>query len=257
MKTKLLYLFTFITTLSFSQTNLVPNGNVESWTNSTTLDNWITENNVSQNTTDSTEGNSSASLLIIGNSSVNPKIVTKVPLTSGITYTVSYKFKYTTSSFTGSRSVCLKLVKDGSATTTTRCSTLNDNLWNFKEITFTPDQTGDYDLSISTSNFSGINTFEVLIDDIKVFDPLNLSVDYFKNDDQNQNIYPTITNGKIYFDKIENVDELNISVFNCIGQKENFVVNNNTIDLSRLATGIYFISLKTDKLNTVKRILKK
>ena len=58
---KLLFIITFYSVASFSQTNLATNGDLESWTNSTTLDNWTIENTVTQNTSDVAEGASSAS----------------------------------------------------------------------------------------------------------------------------------------------------------------------------------------------------
>lgn len=256
MKTKLLYLLTFYSILSYSQINLVTDGGLENWTSTTSLADWTIENDVSQNTTDFTEGSSSASLKIVGDSYVNPKIKTQVPLESGITYTVRYKYKYVTASFEGSHSVCVKLDKAGSATSTTSCAIPHDNLWGTSEITFTPDQTGDYNLSISTSNFFGSNSFEVLVDDVKVFDPLSTSVN---NADIKDSfiIYPTITDGQIYFDIIEQQGSYKIIIFDINGRKYMPKIESNSIDLSFLKSGIYFINYSTDGKNITKRIIKR
>jgi len=251
MKTKLLFLFTFYSIVSFSQTNLITNGNLESWTNSTTLDNWTIENNVSQNTTDVAEGNSSA-LFSISDNTLKPIILTTVPLTNGVEYTISYKFKYVSANFNGMHPITLKIIRAGSATTTTNNSFASNNDWVDKSITFTPDQTGDYDLNLSIATFDG-QPFEVLMDDIKVFDPLSLNVNEADNK-ENFNIYPTITEGNIYFDQVDN---FKFSVYDTNGRKQNVIFGNNSIDLSGLTTGMYFVNVKTNTKNITKKVIKK
>jgi len=256
MKTILLYLLIFYSILSYSQINLVTDGGLENWDSTTSLVDWTIENDVSQNTTDFTEGISSASLKIVGGSNLSPKIKTHVPLESGITYTVRYKHKYVTASFEGSHSVCIKLDKPGSATSTTACAIPHDNLWATSEITFTPDQTGDYNLSIATSNFFGSNSFEVLVDDVKVFDPLSVSINN-PNIKDSFIIYPTITDGQIYFDIIEQKENYKILIFDINGRKYMPKIESNSIDLSFLKSGIYFINYSTEEKNITKRIIKR
>jgi len=254
MKTKLLFLFTFYSIASFSQTNLVTNGNLESWTNSTTLDNWTIENNVSQNTTDTAEGNSSATFIISDNTP-KPLILAKVPLTNGIEYTITYKFKYVSSNFGGTHPITMKIIRAGSATTTTNNSFASNNNWVDKSINFTPDQTGDYDLSFSIATFDN-NGFEVLIDDIKVFDPSNLSVNDIESKESFK-IYPTITDGSLYLEQLEQVNNFKLSVYDINGRKQNVIFENNSIDLSGLANGMYFINLKTNTKNITKKVIKR
>lgn len=254
MKTKLLFLFALYSFASLSQTNLATNGNLESWTNSTTLDNWTIENNVSQNTTDVAEGTSSA-LFSISNNTLKPLILAKVPLTNGIQYTITYKFKYVSTNYNGMHPITLKIIKDGSATTTTNNSFASNNNWIDKSINFTPDQTGDYDLSFSIATFDG-QAFDVLIDDIKVFDPSNLSANDI-NYQENLDIYPTITNDKVYFEKLEQFENFNIYVFDINGRKQNVIFQNNSIDLSRLETGMYFVTLETNNNRITKKVIKK
>ena len=251
---KLLFIITFYSVASFSQTNLATNGDLESWTSSTTLDNWTIENTVTQNTSDVAEGASSASFSISDNT-LKPLILAKVPLINGTVYTISYKFKYVSANFNGTHPITLKIIRAGSATTTTNNSFASNNNWVDKSISFTPDQTGDYDLSFSIGTFDG-QSFEVLIDDIKVFDSSNMSV----NDINNKggiNMYPTITDGKIYFDKLEQVDNFKVLVFDINGRKQNVIFQNNSINLSELATGMYFVNLKNNTKNITKRVLKK
>ena len=254
MKTKLFFLLTFYSIVSFAQTNLANNGNLENWTNATTLDSWTIENEVTQNTTETAEGLSSASFLIRDNT-LCPKILTQVSLTNGIEYTISYKFKYISSNYNGAHPITMKIIRSGSATTITSSSFASNNNWVSKSINFTPDQTGDYDLSFSTATFDG-ESFEVLMDDIKVFDPLSASITD-TNIKGNFKIYPTITEGKIYFEQIALERNYNISIFDINGIKYNVKIQNNSIDLSFLKSGMYFVNYLSDKRNIIEKIIKK
>ncbi|TCI84734.1 T9SS type A sorting domain-containing protein [Tenacibaculum sp. M341] len=183
---KKIYTFAFLLFVSLfvkAQTNLVPNGGVENWTDATTLDDWITENNVSQNTTDVVEGSSSATLTI-GADDIRPKILAKVPMEMNVEYNVSYRFKYVDSNFGGTHPVSLRIIRSGSATTISSNRFASNNNWIEVSTTFTPDQTGDYDLSISTATFDS-EGFTVLIDDVKVVEPVeeivNIPDANFKN----------------------------------------------------------------------------
>lgn len=254
MKTKLLFLFTFSSILSFAQTNLVSNGNLESWTDSTTLENWTIENNVSQNTTDTAEGTSSA-FLSLSDNTLKPKILSQVPLESGIEYTITYKYKYVSANFGGSHPVTLRIVRESSATTSSFNTFASSNNWVTKTYTFTPDQTGDYDLSISIATFDS-QPFDVLVDDVQVYDPLNLSVTDLDTQD-NFKIYPTITEGKVFFDGLNQESDFEFSVFDTAGKKQNIKVENKSIDFSDLAAGMYFVNLKSETQTVTKRVIKK
>lgn len=76
------------------------------------------------------------------------------------------------------------------------------------------------------------------------------------------NLYPNPSNGKINFDIPASVGNLEITIYNSVGQKffsEQITSQTKTlktIDISSLAKGIYFISLKTaDKQHFVKLLL--
>jgi hypothetical protein len=167
MKTKLLLVCVLCTFNLFAQTNLVSNGGFETWTNSTTLSNWSTENNVSQNTQYFSEGSNSAQLTI-ANSSTRPKILAQVPMSAGTTYTVKYKYKYLSSNYGGTHPISLNIEKAGSASYLSSNSFASNNDWTQKETTFTPDQNISYDFSISVTTFDS-EGFEVLIDDVQVY----------------------------------------------------------------------------------------
>jgi Leucine-rich repeat (LRR) protein len=167
MKTKILILFAFCTFNLFSQTNVVPNGGFETWTNSTTLSDWATKNNVTQSTSSFIEGSKSAQLSI-ANSSTRPEIIAQVPMVAGKTYTVKFKYKYINTNYNGQHPISLNILKNGSATTLSSSTFATDNNWTVKETTFTPDQNMSYDLSISLFTFDAA-AFNVLIDDVQVY----------------------------------------------------------------------------------------
>jgi Leucine-rich repeat (LRR) protein len=168
MKMKLLFLLLILFSItSFSQINLVANGGFEDWTNNQNLANWTIENNVNQNVIGSAQEINSAELTITSSTNA-PKITTQVPMVAGVVYTVKYKFKYLSANYSGQHPISLKIIKDGSATTTTNSSFASNNDWVQKITTFIPDLTTSYDLSISTFTFDGA-TFEVLIDDVQVY----------------------------------------------------------------------------------------
>ena len=167
MKTKLLLVCVLCTFNLFAQTNLVQNGGFETWVNSTTLSGWTTENNVTQNTQNYSEGSNSAKLTI-ANSTAKPKILAQVPMVAGTTYTVKFKYKYLSSNYNGQHPISLQIEKEGSAKYISSNYFTSNNDWTQKETTFTPDQNISYDLSISVTTFDN-DGFEVLIDDVQVY----------------------------------------------------------------------------------------
>ncbi|CAD0002966.1 T9SS type A sorting domain-containing protein [Flavobacterium chungangense] len=253
MKTKLLLVCVLCTFNLFAQTNLVPNGGFETWTNSTTLSNWSTENNVSQNTQYYSEGTKSAKLTI-ANSSTRPKILAQVPMLAGTTYTVKYKYKYLSSNYNGLHPISLKMEKAGSASYLSSNSFASNNDWTQKETTFTPDQNISYDLSISVTTFDS-EGFDVLIDDVQVYVEGSLGLEDSVFD--KAALYPNPTKDQV---NITNIALEKATVYNVSGQLvKSFTLNpdntNNTISLSGLPSGIYFVYLTNKNAATVKKVI--
>ncbi len=71
------------------------------------------------------------------------------------------------------------------------------------------------------------------------------------------NVYPNPANTTITVDyKAENNDNVEISISNLVGQVVNTEVSNNTIDVSNLEAGIYFVSLRiNNNVSTQKLII--
>ncbi|TCN61007.1 T9SS C-terminal target domain-containing protein [Flavobacterium circumlabens] len=164
MKTKLLLLLLLANFSVFAQTNLVPDGGFDNWTGNTP-NSWTTTNSISQST-DAATGQYSAKLSLTAG--LSPKIIAQVPLKSGITYTVKFKYKYLNSNYSGSHPIALKLYNDESGSSISSSAFASNNAWTEKETTFTPSSDLTFNLSFSTFSFDD-EPFDVLIDDVKVY----------------------------------------------------------------------------------------
>ncbi|HSD08635.1 T9SS type A sorting domain-containing protein [Flavobacterium sp.] len=168
MKTKLLLLLLLLIGVnSFAQTNLVQNGKLETWTNTTTPENWTVENTVTKTNAFYVNETTSAKLSIT-DKTLAPKILTKVPMTAGVTYTIKYKYKYVNTNYSGMHPITLNISQNGASNTLSNNTFATNNNWTQNEATFTADQNLSYDLSISLFSFDNLS-FQVLIDDVKVY----------------------------------------------------------------------------------------
>ena len=167
MKTKLLLLLLLANFSIYAQTNLVPNGGFESWTNSTTPTNWTVENNVKQSTLNYFRGFNSVQLSTF--SAPLPKITCQVPMKAGVTYTIKFKYKFTSPGFESSRfpRVSLKITNNGSAKGYSDIKEINTE-WRTFVGDFTPDQDLSYDFSISLSGYQNYE-FIAAIDEVMVY----------------------------------------------------------------------------------------
>lgn len=68
-------------------------------------------------------------------------------------------------------------------------------------------------------------------------------------------VYPNPTDNKIYVETDENVTEIN--VMNVVGINVMTNLNTNNVDVSQLADGVYFVKIKTDKGEAIKKFIKK
>lgn len=255
MKKTLFSILLFSVTTLFSQTNVLINGGLENWTGGS-LDTWVTENDVTQNTMDFEEGTSSG-LFSIVDSSLNPKIISQVPMEAGIEYTITYKFKYLDSNFGGAHPITLKIIRSGSGSTITSNRFAQNNDWTEVENTFTPDVTGDYDLSISLGTFD-TESFSVLIDDVQVFDPATLSISDFAIALKSKiKIFPTITSDIISISTDTDINIKELLVYDLKGIKLDYKQTNyDELNISNLTSGIYIIAVSTNQGDMAVRIVK-
>ncbi|CAL2065121.1 T9SS type A sorting domain-containing protein [Tenacibaculum sp. 190524A05c] len=206
-----------------AQTNLVPNGNLENWADSTTLNDWTTLNDVSQKTTDSYEGNSCASLKISDtNTSLEPEMKVVISMTAGNTYDIFYKINYINpndySNIHFSNLKVNKLENGASSNKLNFSLGLSGNSWKNTGFRFNAEESGDYEIIISTysNNDKG---FELLVDQIRVYNAaevISFPDTNFKNALLNHS--PIIDNnrdGEIQYYEANTFDhELNISFKN-------------------------------------------
>ncbi|MEP6805152.1 MAG: T9SS type A sorting domain-containing protein [Flavobacterium sp.] len=167
MKTKLLLLLVLLNFSIYAQTNLVPNGGFESWTNSTTPTNWTVENNVKQSALNYFRGFNSAQLSTF--STPLPKMTCQVPMKAGVTYTIKFKYRFTSPGFESSRfpTVSLKITNNGVAKGYSNDKEI-DTEWRTFVGDFTPDQDLSYDFSISLSGYQNYE-FIAAIDEVMVY----------------------------------------------------------------------------------------
>ncbi|WP_276379053.1 T9SS type A sorting domain-containing protein [Flavobacterium sp. H4147] len=168
MNTKLSLLL-FLAHFSFyAQTNLIPNGGFENWTNSTKPTNWTVENDVKQNKSIYFRGFNSVQLSTFSTSL--PKITCQVPMKAGITYTIKFKYKFTSSSFESSRfpRISLKITNDENANEYFNSKEIEDTEWRTFEGSFTADQNISYNFSISISGYQNYE-FIAAIDEVMLY----------------------------------------------------------------------------------------
>lgn len=164
MKTKLLFLLLLANFSVFAQTNLVPNGSFDNWTGNTPQS-WAITNAISPST-DAATGQYSAKLSLTAG--LSPKIIAQVPLKSGVTYTIKFKYKYLNSNFGGSHPIALKLYNDETGSSISSSAFASNNAWTQKETDFTPGSDLTFNLSFSTFSFDD-EPFDVLIDDVQIY----------------------------------------------------------------------------------------
>jgi len=110
---------------------------------------------------------------------------------------------------------------------------------------FDVDNDGDQDVVVALSYDNKIYWYE---------NQGNLSVD--QNQLANFSIYPNPTSGKLNIDSETTVTNINIS--NQLGQQVKAKINTNTIDLSNLKKGLYFVKIKDINGRIgVKKVVKK
>ncbi|UUF15742.1 MULTISPECIES: T9SS type A sorting domain-containing protein [Flavobacterium] len=261
MKTKLLLLLFLAHFSIYAQTNLVLNGDFENWTEGT-LDNWAVANTVTSSS-DAAAGQYSAKLSF---TTASAKIITQVPMKTGITYIVKFKYKYLSSNYGGDHPISLKISKDGSATSISSSAFASNNSWTEKETTFTPDMNLSYDLSISMFSFDSA-VFDILIDDVQVYTD-NVSEEYTQIPDtafENKLIALGIdtdgTNGKVLTTSIASVTDLSMqfsSISDLTGIQDfvnlaNLDCSNNnltSLDLSK-NTKLTELNFNNNKVSTI------
>jgi len=120
-------------------------------------------------------------------------------------------------------------------------------------ISGTPTATGTFNFTVQATNSAG-NATKTLA--IKIEDGVGVS----ENEMSGIRVYPNPTTGELIIDNGQLTIE-NVEIFDFYGRKQKIIVNYqlsiiNSINISDLATGIYFLWIKTEQGEVVRKVLK-
>ncbi|RXM48291.1 T9SS type A sorting domain-containing protein [Flavobacterium sp. YO12] len=215
MKTKLLLLLLLANFSIYAQTNLVPNGNFETWTSSSQPDNWFrffsgfaSQSSIAQN------GTSSTNMMIASGTSnfINSEYF---PVTAGKTYKVTLYHKLAKGTFS---SIDLSLYHKPSTFKSEIIKksdvTFSTTEWRKIEFEYTPTVSESIEVDIWT--YGTLNS-EILVDNVSVVDIADIPAQYTKIPDiefEKRLIYLGLdsgaTDGKVLTSKINTIKSLNL-----------------------------------------------
>ncbi|AUC75875.1 T9SS type A sorting domain-containing protein [Olleya sp. Bg11-27] len=253
MKTKLLTLLLFITTLNLiGQTNIAPNGDMENWDSfDTNPDDWGRFLNGYWNkNSDAQNGASSVELEIDSDRTFIYMFTPDMQFTSGTTYVCTFYYKIVSGNIT---KVEFNLVHTPSVFPTSlldnEFTDLSTTEWKKGEFEFTATATEDVQAWIYTRGDAGA---KALIDNVSIVDKATLSTATFSDVKNKINIYPNPSQNYITVSGINTLEPY--SIYNAIGKEisKGKVSKNEQIDIKDYSNGLYF--LKLDNGNTLKFI---
>ena len=118
---------------------------------------------------------------------------------------------------------------------------------------------GDWSLEVAFSPNCGTTPQQTINFSINIESTLSTN----ENELENLRIYPNPTSDQITISSSSNLDNLKISLVDISGRKlkDNFdpvriSSNQLSMDMSKLATGMYFIILKDDEFKSIKAVVK-
>lgn len=115
----------------------------------------------------------------------------------------------------------------------------------------------DSETSITSAPYSDVNNTCCTMDAFTVeYIPQNLDLaDNFKS--EKFNFYPTITESLIHLHTRELENDFTIKIYDSMGKDLSLKIESNSIDLSSLSKGIYFINYSSNSANITKKLIKK
>lgn len=262
---KKIYTLLFTAVLAFSanaQTNLVPNGGFESWTDGTPDGVTVTVpangGSLTQETTDVQAGTSSAKFTAPAGTGNVRGAFTDIPVIAGHEYTFSYWYKDESDNARGRHWASWRA---GTAQLTDNLAVLqpdymaNTTGWQQVTITLEAPATAtafrlDYRVYQETGN-SGI----ILYDSISLVDNDDLSTK--NNQIQGLKVYPNpVTNGTFYINT--NADSTKeVVVYDVLGKQVVKTTTNNAVNVSNLKGGVYIVKITEEgKTATRKLVIK-
>ena len=134
---------------------------------------------------------------------------------------------------------------------------INDELVaeNHNELSYSTNEANGFTVVKVIAVYENGKTSASVIDDISV----EINTESISENNISLNIYPTPVNDRLYIEAETEIEE--VVVYDVYGRVQNLRISEsqnlrNSIDVSNLKTGIYFVKINTEKGNIVKRIIK-
>ena len=255
MKKTLLILILFIATFNLnSQTNLVPNGDMENWDSfDSNPDDWFRFASGSwSKSSDFQNGTSSLELEISTGRTFIYINSPDIQFTNGKTYVCTFYYKVVSGNLTKAE---FNLIHTPGvfpeSLVNNEFSDLSTTEWKKGEFEFTSNTTEDVQAWIYARGDEGS---KMLIDNVSIYDKSTLSTDNYVSDYKKISAYPNPTSDYINFLGLNEKEEF--TIFNLTGKRvlKGELQENERIDIRTLTSGIYL--LKTEKGRTLKIIKK-
>ena len=256
MKTKLLILLFLASFSNYAQTNLVPNGDFETWTSYSQPENWSRYFSGWTSESNSTQHGSSSTNMMIADGTFNFINSKYFPLAAGKTYRVTLYHKLVKGSFTDIKlSLYHKpsVFKEEIATAKKTDLTFSNSQWRKIEFDYTPSVSEDIEVDIWTN---GTLNSEILVDNVSVVD-ITQTLGTEDSVFDKVAIYPNPTQGELH---INNIVLEKGTVYDALGKLVKTATftsgaKDNTVHLQGIPSGIYYIYLESEGANTAKKII--
>lgn len=177
-------------------------------------------------------------------------------LTSGVTYSIKFKYKTAEGSTAYPENFKVTIGTDKTVATQTNTLQTYDGItlqtWTQADLSFTPSTTGDYYLAFNC--FSTANQYRLAVDDVQITSTLSSS-----NFEKTAfNLFPNPANSILNINCENAIDSANIIDINgrIIKVFTSFNKNNTELNISELNAGIYFIEIQTNEGKSVKKFIK-
>jgi len=216
MKTKLLVLLFLASLTTYAQTNLVPNGNFETWTSSSQPDNWFRYFSGFASQSNSAQNGTSSTNMMIADGTFNFINSQFFPVVANKTYRVTLYHKLVSGSFSA---IDLSLYhKPGTfkeEIIKKTDATVSSSEWRKIEFDYTPIVSENIEVDIWTT---GTLNSEILVDNVSVIDVATIGAPYTLIPDVNFEKYLISSgwdkdgvNGKVLTANIKTVKSIDIS----------------------------------------------
>lgn len=256
MKNIYILLFTIlISGLSFGQ-ELLTNGDLESWDNATTPTGWSKAESVTEETTTTYSGSSSAKTV----ASSTSDLTQNVSIEPGESYTISFWYNVETGDGSDARIWSYWLngtstVSDANTDSELRGPSGNyltsNNSWQQYTVTVTAPSTGVDGFRFEVRTYSGATVYW---DNFSFIDNNTLSTKY--NQIEGFTAYPNPTSlGYVSLSSKSNT-KMDVAVFDILGkQMLNKTVTNNKLDVTSLTSGVYIMKVTQENAMTTKKLV--